>query len=313
MSNNVTGLPLSQGLLTPTASVDAEYMNGDQPWSSADEYIEFKDSQFAVIAKNKTILVKQTDGRVTEMWNPNDARTFILKQTCLTQDMIDYLNSKLAYTYNFSYNIAANPSTVTLPSESPVPITFTATFSAGKTNDAGSKGLAVTDVNTTATDWIKNGNSYAKTVTIDPTKTSQSSGTITATVTNSEGRTGTAVGSSKTVSFSKPWFIFEENSATLSNPSQTIKDLLQGVKPNLKTDTKTFNSEITVPMSMDYLYFAIPNTRTMGTVDQIAGLSMLESKTAKYTPSDTGLGTYSIYRWIGALLPGNITFNLKIS
>lgn len=313
MSNNVKGLSLTQGLLTPTAAIDAEYMNGNQPWASADEYLNYKDSRFATIFKNKTILVKQSDNSNAEMWNPNNERTFILKQNNLTLDMVNYLNSKLAYTYNFTYNIAASPSIVTLPSQIPISITFTATFVASKTNDTGSKTLTVTDVSSNTTNWIKNGITYVKTITIDPTKSSQNSDVISAIVTNSEGVSGTAIGSSKTVTFSKPWFIFEENTESLNDPNQVIKELLNKTKPNLKSDTKAFNEEITVNMSKDYLYFAIPNTRTLVTVDQIAGLSMLESKTAKYLPNDTGLGTYSIYRWVGALLAGNITFNLKIS
>lgn len=81
MSYNVTGLPLSQGLLTPTAHVDAEYMNGDQAWENVDEYISYKNTQYARIFKNKTILVKQSDGSVAEMWNPNSANIFIVKNT----------------------------------------------------------------------------------------------------------------------------------------------------------------------------------------------------------------------------------------
>lgn len=53
MSNNVKGLSLTQGLLTPTAAIDAEYMNGNQPWASADEYLNYKDSRFATIFKTK--------------------------------------------------------------------------------------------------------------------------------------------------------------------------------------------------------------------------------------------------------------------
>lgn len=93
MSNNVTGLPLSQGILVPAPNVDAEYMNGDQPWESINEYLSYKDSQYATIFRNKTILVRQSDGTAKEMCNSNtdSARTFILKisNDTYTKDEID--------------------------------------------------------------------------------------------------------------------------------------------------------------------------------------------------------------------------------
>lgn len=229
----------------------------------------------------------------------------------LTEDMLDYLNSKLAYTYGYTYSISANPSSITFPSNTSS-IKFTATFGVSKTNDTGNKDISLSSVTSSTSGWTKNGNTYEKTITVDPTQKSQSSGTITATVTNSDGKSGTATGSQKTVNYSKPWYVFEDNGSTLSNPVQVVEDLLSGTRANLKTDTASTNGSVTIATSKDYIWFAIPNTRVMGSVEQIAGLSMLESNTAKYTPT-TSLGTYSIYRWVGDLAAGSLTFNLKIN
>ena len=230
----------------------------------------------------------------------------------LTADMIDYLESKLAYTYGYSCSISASPNSISLPSNT-TQVTFTATFSVSKSNDSGNKPVSITDVTSSTAGWTKSGNTYTKTATIDPTTTSCSSGSITATVTNSDNKSGTATGSSKSVSFSKPWYVFEDNSGTLSNPAQVVADLLSGTRTNLKTGRSAIDvSNTPVTMTKDYLWFAIPNTRTMVDANNIAGLSALESSTAKYTPS-TSLGTYSIYRWGGSLSAGEFLFNLKIN
>ena len=230
----------------------------------------------------------------------------------LTADMINYLESKLAYTYGYSCSISASPSSISLPSNT-TQVTFTATFSVSKSNDSGNKPVSITDVTSSTAGWTKSGDTYTKTTTIDPTTTSCSSGSITATVTNSDNKSGTATGSSKSVSFSKPWYVFEDNSGTLSDPAQVVADLLSGTRTNLKTGRSAIDvSNTSVTMTKDYLWFAIPNTRTMVDANNIAGLSALESSTAKYTPS-TSLGTYSIYRWGGSLSAGEFLFNLKIN
>lgn len=230
----------------------------------------------------------------------------------LTADMINYLESKLAYTYGYSCSISASPSSISLPSNT-TQVTFTATFSVSKSNDSGNKPVSITDVTSSTAGWTKSGDTYTKTATIDPTATSCSSGSITATVTNSDNKSGTATGSSKSVLFSKPWYVFEGNSGTLSDPAQVVADLLSGTRTNLKTGRSSIDvSNTSVTMTKDYLWFAIPNTRTMVDANNIAGLSALESSTAKYTPS-TSLGTYSIYRWGGSLSAGEFLFNLKIN
>lgn len=231
----------------------------------------------------------------------------------ITEDMIAYLEGKLSYTYGYACSIAANPSSLSLPSAT-TQITFTASFSVTKSNDSGSQPVSVSSVTSSTSGWTKSGNTYTKTVTVDPTATSASSGAITASVTNSDDKTGTATGSSKKVSFSKPWFVFEDASGTLANPAQVVMDLISGARTNLKTGRNAINESNTpVTMTKDYLWFAIPNTRTMGDANNIVGLSALESSTAKYTPSETGLGTYSIYRWGERLSAGQFLFNLTIN
>ena len=231
----------------------------------------------------------------------------------ITADMIEYIESKLAYTYGYSCSISASPTSLSLPSNT-TEITYTATFSVTKTNDTGSKPISLSSVSSSTSGWTKSGNTYVKTVTVDPTATSATSGSISATVTNSDGKSGNATGSSKSVSFTKPWFVFEDASGTLSDPAQVVKDLISGTRSNLKTGRNAIDvSNTSVTMTKDYLWFAIPNTRTMVDANNIAGLSALESSTAKYTPTETGLGTYSIYRWGGSLSAGEFLFNLKIN
>ena len=231
----------------------------------------------------------------------------------ITADMIEYIESKLAYTYGYSCSISASPTSLSLPS-STTEITYTATFSVTKTNDTGSKPISISSVSSSTSGWTKSGNTYVKTVTVDPTATSATSGSISATVTNSDGKSGNATGNSKSVFFTKPWFVFEDASGTLSDPAQVVKDLISGTRSNLKTGRNAIDvSNTSVTMTKDYLWFAIPNTRTMVDANNIAGLSALESSTAKYTPTETGLGTYSIYRWGGSLSAGEFLFNLKIN
>ena len=239
--------------------------------------------------------------------------TSLSSDSRLTADMVDYLTSKLTYNYGYSCSIAASPTSLSLPSET-TQITFTASFSVTKSNDTGNKPINLSSVTSSTSGWTKSGNTYVKTVIVDPTATSASSGSITATVTNSDNQSGTATGNSKNVNFSKPWFVFEDASGTLADPAQVVVDLISGTRSNLKTGRAAIDvSNTAVTMTKDYLWFAIPNTRTMGDANNIAGLSALESSTAKYTPSATGLGTYSIYRWGERLQAGEFLFNLKIN
>ena len=231
----------------------------------------------------------------------------------ITSEMIDYLEGKLSYNYGYTCSIAANPTSLSLPSNT-TQITFTASFSVTKSNDSGNQPVSVSSVTSSTSGWTKSGNTYTKTVSVDPTAESVSSGSITASVTNSDNKTGSATGSSKKVNFSKPWFVFEDASGTLANPAQVVMDLISGTRTNLKTGRNAIDESNTpVTMTKDYLWFAIPNTRSMGDANNIVGLSALESSTAKYTSSETGLGTYSIYRWGERLSTGQFLFNLKIN
>lgn len=223
-------------------------------------------------------------------------------QPKLSDEIIEYLNSKLSYTYGYSCSISASPSSLTLPS-STTKITYTATFSVSKGNDSGPKDISISSISGVTSGWTKsstNSNQYKKEVTIDPTATSASSGSISGTVTNSDSKSGTATANSKTVNFTKPWYIFEHASSTISGLGNIVQDFIGGsTEGRLEKGTSGFTAiEKTYEISLknNYVWYAVPNTLNK-TVDATQlGVSLLDKdKTPKGTVSTT-LGTYTLFR-----------------
>lgn len=106
MAINATSL--SKPILTPSASPDAEYKNGSEAWESVSEYLSYKASKLATVQKDKTILVKQEDGTVAEMWNANQdsVNTFVLKQVVVEseeEEVIPVNNNKVTIKHDGDY------------------------------------------------------------------------------------------------------------------------------------------------------------------------------------------------------------------
>lgn len=222
-------------------------------------------------------------------------------QPKLSDDIIEYLNSKLSYTYGYSCSISASPSSITFPSNT-TKVTYTATFSVSKRNDiSGSKAVSISSISNVTSGWTvssTDSTKYIKEVTVDKTATSNSSGAISATVVNSDSKSGTANASSKSISFSKPWYIFEHASSTISGLGTLIENYIGGTTTGqLEKGTSGFTAiEKTYEISLknNYIWYAVPNTLTK-TVDATQLGVSIANKTAIGTVSTT-LGTYTLFR-----------------
>ncbi len=84
---------LNNTIITPGASIDGEYLNNGQPWANVQEYLEYKDNEFATIPVPKTIFV---DG-YGEMWNKGtqSERVFVKKEISVV-DSLDSVDPNAA-------------------------------------------------------------------------------------------------------------------------------------------------------------------------------------------------------------------------
>lgn len=99
-------ISLTKGIASPYGNVDAEYINPttENPWSSVQEYITYKNGKFSNPPKHKTILVKQDDGTNAEMTNENqpNVNTFVLKQSAFSGGSNDGEESSISIVDNLN-------------------------------------------------------------------------------------------------------------------------------------------------------------------------------------------------------------------
>jgi hypothetical protein len=312
--------------ITPTIDSNGYWVIGEEQTGvkAAAPTIEINEEGYWVIdGVTSDVKARGEDGGAGYIFDENDFNltpqvesdgTLVSLKRGLTQDMYDYLLSKLNYTYTYSVNITKSPETINSPSNV-TSVTFTATFRASKRNDSGTVNLTVSGVTGVTTGWTSTGvNTFTKTVDVDYTKSSVSSGTINGTVAVTEGRSGNASGSSS-VNITKPWFVFESDTEMFESDTDVVEQLITGTLSELEKSNSTINREITITNTKPYLWFALPGTRTNIDANQIAGLSSLLSiggSSILCSPSTT-LGTYKLYRWGTPLSPGELKFNLTIN
>lgn len=239
----------------------------------------------------------------------------------VTDDMIEYLNAKLNYTYKANCTVSPSVSSITFPSNISS-VDFTANFSMSKTNDMGTSNVEIKEVSNVTSGWSNVSGSitkYEKSVSVDPQKTNVSSGNISATVVPVSGKTVTSPNASSTVQFNKPWFIFEapesvilDDMGTLSNTKATelIENLLKDDVVYFLKDTKAYPAKETtfnIKTFENCIWFAIPNTRGAITATQL-GQSVLNDNI--WTASSS-IGSFKLYR-TEKLLTGDISINVSI-
>lgn len=312
--------------ITPTIDSSGYWVIGEEQTGvkAAAPTIEINEEGYWVIdGVTSDVKARGEDGGAGYIFDENDFNltpqvepegTLVSLKRGLTQDMYDYLLSKLNYTYTYSVNITKSPGTINSPSNI-TSVTFTATFSASKRNDSGTVNLTVSGVTGVTTGWTSTGvNTFTRTVDVDYTKNSVSSGNIGGTVAVTEGRSGNASGSSS-VNITKPWFVFESDTEMFESDTDVVEQLITGTLSELEKSNNTINREITITNTKPYLWFALPGTRTNIDANQIGGLSSLlyiGGSSILCSPSTT-LGTYKLYRWGTPLSPGELKFNLTIN
>lgn len=312
--------------ITPTIDSSGYWVIGEEQTGvkAAAPTIEINEEGYWVIdGVTSDVKARGEDGGAGYIFDENDFNltpqvepegTLVSLKRGLTQDMYDYLLSKLNYTYTYSVEITKSPGTISSPSNV-TSVTFTATFKASKRNDSGTVNLIVSEVTGVTGGWTSTGvNTFTKTVNVDYTKSSVSSGNIGGTVTVTEGRSGTASGSSS-VNITKPWFVFESDTEMFESDTDVVEQLIAGTLSEFRKSNGTINEEITITNTKPYLWFALPGTRTNIDANQIAGLSSLlyiEGSSILCRPSTT-LGDYKLYRWGTPLSPGELKFNLTIN
>lgn len=222
----------------------------------------------------------------------------------LLQEYIDYIESKLKYTYTYGISVTANTGTINLPS-SITSITFTATPSVGKSNDMGSKPISVSSTELTAgTGWSSTGNIWTKTVNIESLKeNSISSGSIGLKITNSDGKSSTKT-ASLSVNINKPWFVFETagydaNDNLLPQPTTAeVKDIVESFINETATPLRTYNKVMssikisTIGGERQFVWFAIPSIYTKFEAIQATQPIILPEKKVV----ETIWGNYTVYR-----------------
>lgn len=312
--------------ITPTIDSSGYWVIGEEQTGvkAAAPTIEINEEGYWVIdGVTSDVKAKGEDGGAGYIFDENDFNltpqvepegTLVSLKRGLTQDMYDYLLSKLNYTYTYGVDITKSPGTISSPSNV-TSVTFTATFRASKRNDSGTVNLIVSEVTGVTGGWTSTGvNTFTKTVNVDYTKSSVSSGNIGGTVTVTEGRSGTASGSSS-VNITKPWFVFESDTEMFESDTDVVEQLIAGTLSEFRKSNGTINEEITITNTKPYLWFALPGTRTNIDANQIAGLSSLlyiGGSSILCRPSTT-LGEYKLYRWGTPLSPGELKFNLTIN
>lgn len=312
--------------ITPTIDSSGYWVIGEEQTGvkAAAPTIEINEEGYWVIdGVTSDVKARGEDGGAGYIFDENDFNltpqvepegTLVSLKRGLTQDMYDYLLSKLNYIYTYSVEITKSPGTISSPSNI-TSVTFTATFKASKRNDSGTVNLIVSEVTGVTTGWTSTGvNTFTKTVNVDYTKSSESSGNIEGTVIVTEGRSGTASGSSS-VNITKPWFVFESDTEMFESDTDVVEQLITGTLSEFRKSNGTINEEITITNTKPYLWFALPGTRSTIDANQIAGLSSLlyiEGSSILCRPSTT-LGGYKLYRWGTPLSPGELKFNLTIN
>lgn len=240
----------------------------------------------------------------------------------VTQDMIDYLNSVLNYTYTFSASISASPASIDLPTKT-TKVTFTINPSCSKSSQAtGSSNIAVTKTTVTTDGWTLNSKTgkYEKVVDITSSDLLEKSISSEEAVMNLEAKDGgeehskTGVkASAKSVTFTKPWFIFSNNEDFEGRDEipveavvvETLEKYINEEEPSLlsgRAARKDTEDTTSIKNEGSNIWFAIPNTRTLKGVTQL-GQPILDDKTA-VTPSytvTTSIGEYKLYLSSGAL------------
>lgn len=265
----------------------------------------------------KKLTFTSSDDSITIDTESTEDTVDLIVKNPLTDEMAEFLEEAMAITYSYSVAITADKESASVGDE----VTFTATFSATKGNAISSEPVAVTSVTGLTLGWTRVSDSiYTKKVTVVSSMSTVSSGEISGSVVNSDNKSGAASAEAVELNVVKSWFIFEsaKDSFTSTEGASLVNSFISGSATPLKSGVAPVSNETNtvfrVATDKDYVWFAIPNTSELISVEQLSTNVLLVNDSYEYitTIINTSAGEYKLYRWAVSLSDGTIAAKVNI-